>query len=365
MSWMENSNLAGMASGKNIMDAICNEDDDEHPSLSETHEKLLALEKQIASFEIQINGSDSTAESNNHLENETPLVSDGNQNNQHSSDAVISNKSHSSNNEDSNNELNVKSQLKSTINQLKEICEELCSQAVSIKSEADGKDKICADEIESVGDDDDDEEDEAELDKCRRTIAELEAKLDAFNGRADVEKVTVQTDTDELILLNAFNDSCETLHHASVENLTQMRKYSLDAVTQTSPPVVTAIIAHHDSSAADASGSANDQPPTHIDPEKSQRDDHSLPDRNLGVAQPDSVADDMKMLCDPNIEREEQLIAFKERCAELTTSNLQLKNQMNELQSKSASGHVVISNRMAIVAPIVVAIICWLILPYL
>ncbi|XP_037033960.1 sarcolemmal membrane-associated protein-like [Bradysia coprophila] len=384
MSWMENSNLAGMASGKNIMDAICNEDDNEHPSLSETHEKLLALEKQIASFEIQINGSDSTTESNNHLENEAPLVSDGNQNNQQSSDAVLSN--HSSNNEESNNELNVKSLLKTTVNQLKEICEELCSQVVSMKSDADAKDKICADEIKSEVDDDEDDEEEddeeeaeendkctktdtdesreniqlvSELQKSRRIIAELEAKLNAFNGQPGTQKVTVQTDTDELILLNAFNDSCETLHHASVENLT-IRKYATDAVTQTSPPVVIATPTH-DSSVSDASGTADQ--PTHIDSDKSQLD-HSLPDRNLDV-QSDSVADDMKMLCDPNIEREEQLIAFKERCAELTTSNLQLKNQMNDMQLKLSNGHAIISNRMAIIAPIAVAIICWLILPYL
>lgn len=310
------------------------------------------------------------------MENETPLVSDGNQNNQHSSDAVISNKSNSSNNEDSNNELNVKSQLKATFSQLKEICEELCSQAVSMKSEADAKDKICADEVESVADDDDEEEDETELDKCRRTIAELEAKLDAFNGRPDVETATVQTDTDELILLNAFNDSCETLHHASVENLSTLRKHSIDAITQTlSPPPAMVVsttatmptITHHDSSGSEQSGTANDQPPTtHIDSDQSQLDSQSLPDRNVDV-QPDSgVADDMKMLCDPNIEREEQLIAFKERCAELTTSNLLLKNQMNDLQSKfAAGGHGIISNRMAIIAPIAVAIICWLILPYL
>lgn len=35
---------------------VFQEDDNEHPSLSETHEKLLAIEKQIASFDVQFNG---------------------------------------------------------------------------------------------------------------------------------------------------------------------------------------------------------------------------------------------------------------------------------------------------------------------
>lgn len=334
---------------------------------------------------LSLTGSDSTTESNNHLENETPLASDGNQNNQQSSD-------HSSNNEDSNNEHNTKSQLKTTINQLKEICEELCSQVVSMKSDADVKDKICVEDIKSDEDDDDDEEEDdeeeehevnddnnkctktdndesrgnsqllSELQMSRRIIAELETKLNTFNGQPDAHKVSVQTDTDELLSLHAFTDSCETLHHASVENLS-IRKYATDAVTQTSLPVVTAMPTN-DSSISDYSGQPDDQP-THIDPDKTQSD-HSLPDRHLTTAQSDdSVADDMQMLCDPNIEREEQLIAFKERCAELTTSNLQLKSQMNDLQTKLSNGHPIFTNRMAMLAPIVVAIICWLILPYL
>lgn len=36
--------------------SLLQEDDNEHPSLSETHDKLLAIEKQIASFEVQLNG---------------------------------------------------------------------------------------------------------------------------------------------------------------------------------------------------------------------------------------------------------------------------------------------------------------------
>lgn len=327
-------------------------------------------------------GSDSTTESSNHLENEAPLASDGNQNNQQSPDEVILSKSNSSNNEESNNELNNKSLMKTTINQLKEICEELCSQIVLMKSEAEVKDKVCAEEIKSDAEDDDDEEEDdedeenddnkcdktdkdesreksllvSELQSSRRIIAELETKLNAFNA-TDTKKVTVQTNTDELILLNAFNDSCETLHHSSVENL-NIRK-TVDAITQTYQE--TTAIQANDSSVSDES-ETNDQT-THIDSDKSQLD-HSISVKNLDVGS-DSVADDMKMLCDPNIEREEQLIAFKEHCAELTKSNLLLKNQLNELQMKLSNGHSMISNRLAVVAPIAIVIICWLILPYL
>lgn len=325
-------------------------------------------------------GSDSTTESNNHLENEA-LVSDGNQNNQQSPDEVILSKSNSSNNEESNNELNNKSLIKTTINQLKEICEDLCSQVVSMKSEEDVKDKACADDIKSDVEDEDDDEDEddnndngdnkcnktdkdesrenslllSELQSSRRIIAELETKLNAFIA-SDTKKATVQTDTDELVLLNAFNDSCETLHHASVESL-NIRK-SADSSTQTDQEKT--VVQQKDSSVSDES-EINDQP-THIDSDKSQLD-HTIPDKNLDVGS-DSVADDMKMLCDPNIEREEQLIAFKEHCAELTESNLLLKNQLNEIQMKLSNGHSMISNRYAIAA-IAIVIICWLILPYL
>ncbi len=334
------------------------------------------------------------------MENEAPLASDGNQNNQQSPDDVILNKSHSDNNEESNNELNNKSLMKTTINQLKEICEELCSQIMSMKSDGDDrKDKICAEEIKSDADEDDDDDEEeeeeeedddkrciksekeksrggnnsllvSELQNSRRIIAELETKLNALNATTDTKKVTVQTDTDELILLNAFNDSCETLHHASVESL-NIRK-TIDVVTQTSPPVLmTAIPVTIDSSNSDNSNSSdnmNDQSSTHqhISPHKSQlMIDHSIADKNLDDDfESDSVADDMKMLCDPNIEREEQLIAFKEHCAELTKSNLSLKNQLNDVQMKLSNGHSIISNRLAIVAPIAIVIICWLILPY-
>lgn len=337
-------------------------------------------------------GSDSTTESNNHLENEAPLASDGNQNNQQSSDEVILSKSNSSNNEESNNELNNKSLMKTTIHQLKEICEELCAQIVSMKCEGDVKEeKICADEIKSdveddddedEDDDDDDDEDEvennvkkcnnksdkeesratsllvSELQSSRRIIAELETKINALNA-TDTKKVTVQTDTDELFPLNAFADSCETLHHASVENL-NVRKTS-DADTQTYPDV--SAIEPNDWTTVTAAGNAMNDQPTHIPSEKSQLD-HSIPDKNLDVGA-DSVDDDMKMLCDPNIEREEQLIAFKEHCAELTKTNLQLKNNLNELQTKLSYGQSVISNRWTAIVPVAVVIFCWLILPYL
>lgn len=332
---------------------------------------------------VYTTGSDSTTESNNHLENETPLASDGNQNNQPRPDEVILSKSNSSNIEESNNELNNKSLMKTTINQLKEICEELCSQIVLMKTDGDDvKDKIRVEDVDDDEDDDEEEDDDdddddddknddkkcnktelkdesratsllvSELQLSRRIIAELEAKLNALNAR-DTKTVTVQTDTDELISLNAFNDSCETLHHASVENL-NLRK-TIDAITQTYPESnELKVVLDHE---------MNDQP-THIDADKSQLD-HSITDRNLDVGS-DSVADDMKMLCDPNIEREEQLIAFKEHCAELTETNLLLKNQLNELQTKSSMiGHSTISNRLAVVGPIAIVIICWLILPYL
>lgn len=378
MSWMENSNLAGMASGKNIMNAICNEDDNEQPSLSETHEKLLAIEKQIASFEIQLNGSDKSTDSINHLENEAPLTSDGNQNNQQCPDEVILSKSNSSNNEESNNELNHKSLMKTTLNQLKEVCEELCLHVVSMKSNDDVKDKISTDRISEVDDEEDEDEDEeiddnkfnktdkdesrtnslleSELQTARRIITELEEKLNAFST-TETKKVSVQTDTDELVLLNTFNDSCETLHHSSVENLNARK--TVDVITQTNQEV---IVNELSDTTVSGNGKIGDQS-THIDSDKSQIE-HSLPDKNLDLGL-SSVADDMKMLCDPNVEREEQLIAFKEHCSELTKSNLLLKNQLNELQVKLSNGHSLISTRLAVVAPIAIVIICWLILPYL
>lgn len=348
-------------------------------------------------------GSDSTTESNNHLENETPLASDGNRNNQQSPDEVISNKSQSSN-EESNNELNNKSMMKTTVHQLKEICDELCSQVMIMKSEREAKEKICADvgDVDDDDDDDDDDEDEdegeedernenggnnksikaekeesrgnglllSELQSSRRIIAELEAKLLAFNvpstnSTTDTKKVNVQTDTDELILLNAFNDSCETLHHSSVENLNARR--TTDAVTQTSPQSMA-----NDSSVSNTTELHHHHHQSkHIDSDNKSQIDHSIIAKNLDVAASDaSVAgvndvDDMKMLCDPNVEREEQLIAFKEHCAELTESNLLLKNQLNDMQMRLLNGQSIISNRMAIVAPIAVVILCWLILPYL
>jgi len=202
----------------------------------------------------------------------------------------------------------------------------------------------------------------SELQTSRRIIAELETKLNALNAADTKKVVSVHTDTDELILKNAFNDSCETLHHASVESL-NIRK-TVDAITQTYQEMVAVRTQRNDSSVSDVSEmSDQQQATTHIDADKSQLD-HSLPDKNLDVGS-DSVADDMKMLCDPNIEREEQLIAFKEHCAELTKSNLQMKNQLNELQMKLSNGHSIISNRLAVIAPVAVVIICWLILPYL
>lgn len=313
------------------------------------------------------------------MENEAPLASDGNQNNQQCPDEVILSKSVSSNNEESNNELNHKSLMKTTLNQLKEVCEELCLQVVTMKSNDDVKDKVSTEEIKSdvddEEDDDDDDEDEnkcnktdkdesransllmSELQTSRRIIAELEAKLNAFNT-IDIKKVSVQTDTDELILLNAFADSCETLHHSSVENL-NLRK-TIDVITQTNQEVTT-VGELNVSSVAEKREIVDKS--THIDSDKSQLD-HSIPDKNLDL-ELNSVVDDMKMLCDPNVEREEQLIAFKEHCAELTKSNLLMKNQLNELQMKLSNGHSIISTRLAVVAPIAIVIICWLILPYL
>lgn len=318
-------------------------------------------------------GSDSTTESNNHLENESPLASDGNQNNQQCPDEVIMSKS---NNEESNNELNHKSLMKTTLNQLKEVCEELCLQVVTMKSNDEVKDKVSTEEIKSdvddEEDDDDDDDDEnkcnktekdesransllmSELETSRRIIAELETKLNTFNA-INVKKVSVQTDTDELLLSNAFADSCETLH-SSVENL-NVRK--IDVITETNQQVTVG-----ESNVSPFYGKLEifDQS-THIDSDKSQLD-HSIPDKNLDLGL-NSVVDDMKMLCDPNVEREEQLIAFKEHCAELTKANLLMKNQLNEMQMNLSNGHSVISTRLAVVAPIAIVIICWLILPYL
>lgn len=318
-------------------------------------------------------GSETTTESTKHLENETPLTSDGNQNNQQCPDEVILSKTNSSNNDDSNNELNHKSLMKTTINQLKEVCEELCLQVVALKSNDELKGKIPADVKSFDEDEDDDENDDnksnkndkeesrsnseflfAELQTSRRTIAELEKKLETINVSANIKKIAVQTDTEDLNLLRAFNDSCETLHHSSVESL-QIRK-AVDAITQTNLDVNVNQLG--DSTVA-RKHEISDQQSTHIDSDISQLD-HSIPDKNLDLGL-NTVAGDVKMLCDPNVEREEQLIAFKEHCAELTKSNLQLKNQMNELQKLSNSSP---TPRLFFVVPIALIIISWLVLPY-
>lgn len=74
--------------------------------------------------------------------------------------------------------------------------------------------------------------------------------------------------------------------------------------------------------------------------------------------------DDIKMLVDPDVQREEELIAFKENCAKLTENNLHLMTEINELKLKLDHGQSM-SKIITYIAPLL-AIICYLLIsPYL
>lgn len=76
------------------------------------------------------------------------------------------------------------------------------------------------------------------------------------------------------------------------------------------------------------------------------------------------AAGDIAMLTDPNVEREEELVAFKEECSRLQDDNLYMKNQISEMQSRLRSGPRMSQNAMYI-APLIAIIGYLLISPYL
>lgn len=98
-----------------------------------------------------------------------------------------------------------------------------------------------------------------------------------------------------------------------------------------------------------------------IPPTSSTTKAHTLPEHHDTV-----VADDMKMLNDPDVQREEELIAFKEECSRLFEDNLQMKYHINELQTKLSHGGIGMASNLFIIAPIIFCLIGYIIIsPYL
>lgn len=78
------------------------------------------------------------------------------------------------------------------------------------------------------------------------------------------------------------------------------------------------------------------------------------------------AAGDIAMLTDPNVEREEELVAFKEECSRLLDDNLHMKKEMHEMQSRLAAGAPnMLSNNLMYIAPLFAIIGYFLISPYL
>lgn len=78
------------------------------------------------------------------------------------------------------------------------------------------------------------------------------------------------------------------------------------------------------------------------------------------------ISEDVQMLNDPDVQREEELVAFKEECSRLFDSNLQMKNQINALQIKLSHGGVAMTSNLFIFLPIIIGLIGYIIIsPYL
>lgn len=76
------------------------------------------------------------------------------------------------------------------------------------------------------------------------------------------------------------------------------------------------------------------------------------------------IESDMKMMTDPDVQREEELILFKEQCAKLTEDNVHLKRQMSDIMMKTNG--VSANTLLAIGVPMVAVIIYSLFIsPYL
>lgn len=75
------------------------------------------------------------------------------------------------------------------------------------------------------------------------------------------------------------------------------------------------------------------------------------------------TAGDIAMLNDPDVQREEELIAFKEECARLLEHNSVMKNEISDLQTRLKNGTPIWA-MLVYVMPFV-AVIGYLISPYL
>lgn len=74
------------------------------------------------------------------------------------------------------------------------------------------------------------------------------------------------------------------------------------------------------------------------------------------------IDSDMPMMIDPNVQREEELILFKEKCAQLTDDLLRAKAQMDQLKSNGSQYST--TTMFMMMAPIVALVSYLLISPY-
>lgn len=75
------------------------------------------------------------------------------------------------------------------------------------------------------------------------------------------------------------------------------------------------------------------------------------------------IENDIKLMTDPDIQREEELILFKEQCAKLGEENVQLKRQINDVLLKTNG--ISINSLLAIGVPMFAILIYLFISPYL
>lgn len=75
------------------------------------------------------------------------------------------------------------------------------------------------------------------------------------------------------------------------------------------------------------------------------------------------IENDIKLMTDPDIQREEELILFKEQCAKLSEENVHLKMQINDVLMKTNG--ISINSLLAIGVPLFAVIIYLFISPYL